>query len=190
MKENKDFILSLYRTKSSVFTIAEIGLLIGESNKDNLKAKINYYVKKGKLRNVRKGIYTKDEYNPLELGAKIYTPSYISLETILQREGVIFQEYTTIFLVSYLSRKVEVDGWKFQYRRIKENILVNSLGVKQEENYYMASKERAFLDALYLYKDYYFDNIESLDKGKVLSMLEIYHSKALEKRAMERFKNV
>lgn len=25
-----------------------------------------------------------------EVGAKIYTPSYISLETVLQKEGVIF----------------------------------------------------------------------------------------------------
>ena len=100
--EKKDFILNLYQAKNTVFTIDEIALLSGEIERFNLKSKINYYVKKGDLRNVRKGIYTKIEYDPLELATKIFTPSYISLETVLKKEGVIFQTYETIFIVSYL----------------------------------------------------------------------------------------
>lgn len=154
-------------------------MLLGDASRDNLKARINYYVKKGKMLNLRKGIYAKREYNPLELAVKIYTPSYVSLETVLEKEGVIFQKYQTIFVVSYLTRKTEIDGRQFQYRRIKEEILINKAGVELKNGYATATKERAFLDALYLYKNYYFDNLDILDKDIVLNMVDIYRSKTL-----------
>lgn len=182
MNKNKDFIFSLYQSKSTVFTVNEIALLLGDTNRDNLKARINYYAKRGKLQNIRKGIYAKSRYNPLELAVKIYTPSYVSLETVLEREGVIFQKYKTIFVVSYLNRKIEIDNREFQYRRIRENILINKEGVKLKESYAIATKERAFLDALYLYKNYYFDNLDILDKDIIFQMLDIYQSKTLRKK--------
>jgi len=184
-----DFILSLYLSKNTVFTIDEIAMLFGEDERKNLKSKINYYVKKGNLKNIRKGIYSKIDYDPLELATKIYTPSYISLETVLEREGIIFQKYETIFVVSYLSRKIEVDGHKIQCRRIKEEILINDKGIIQRENYAIATKERAFLDILYLYKDYYFDNLDVLDKEIIFQLLNIYQSKAIYKKVKEIIKN-
>jgi hypothetical protein len=182
MKKNKDFILNLYSSKSTVFTIDEIALLLGDSNRDNLKARINYYVKTGKLLNLRKGVYAKREYNPLELAVKIFTPSYISLETVLVKAGVIFQKYETIFVVSYLSRKIEIGIHKLQYRRIKEEVLINKEGVRLHNGYAIATKERAFLDTLYLYKDYYFDNIDILDKDILLKMVDVYRSKTLKEK--------
>jgi len=182
MEKNKDFILNLYSSKNTVFTIDEIALLLGNSNRENLKARINYYVKTGKLLNLRKGVYAKREYNPLELAVKVFTPSYVSLETVLEKEGVIFQKYKTIFVVSYLSRKIEIGSHEFQYRRIKEEILINKEGVELKKGYAIATKERAFLDALYLYKDYYFDNLDILDKDVVLNMANIYQSKTLKEK--------
>ncbi len=182
MDKEKDFIFSLYESKATVFTVNEIALLLGSLNRDNLKAKINYYVKTGKLLNLRKGIYAKRDYNPLELAVKIYTPSYISLETVLEREGVIFQKYETIFAVSYLSRKIVVDNREIRYRRIREDILLDKDGVTLEGGYAIATKERAFLDVLYLYKDYYFDNTDILDKDIILNMASVYRSKTLNEK--------
>lgn len=189
MKKKENFILKLYQSKNTVFTIKEIALLFGNIKRENLKARINYYVRKKDLKNVRKGIYTKIEYEPFELIAKIYTPSYVSLETVLEKEGVIFQHYRFFFVISYLSRKIEVDKNQIQYRRIKESILLNQEGVIQKENYAIATKERAFLDALYLYKDYYFDNLDILEKGKVFLLLDIYQSRNLSRKVKEIFKN-
>jgi len=182
MSKDKDFVLSLYQSRNTVFTVNEIALLLGDLNRDNLKARIHYYVKTGKLLSLRKGVYAKRGYNPLELAVRIYTPSYISLETVLEREGVIFQKYETIFAVSYLSRKIEVDNRGIQYRRIKEDILINKEGVELKSGYAIATKERAFLDALYLYKDYYFDNTDILDKDIILNMINIYQSKTLKEK--------
>jgi hypothetical protein len=182
MKKNKDFVLNLYSCKNTVFTIDEIALLLGSSTRENLKARINYYVKTGKLLNLRKGIYAKREYDPFELAVKVFTPSYISLETVLEKEGVIFQKYKTIFVVSYLSRKTEIGSHEFQYRRIKEEILINKEGVELKNGYAIATKERAFLDILYLYKNYHFDNMDALDKDIILKMVNIYRSKILKEK--------
>ncbi len=189
IRMKKDFILNLYQSKNTVFTIDEIALLSGEIERFNLKSKINYYVKKGELRNVRKGIYTKIEYDPFELATKIFTPSYISLETVLKKEGVIFQTYETIFIVSYLSRKIEVDSHPIQYRRLKEQYLLSQDGIIQKQNYAIATKERAFLDVLYLYGEYYFDNPEVLDKEKIIALLDIFQSETLSKRARKILEN-
>ncbi len=188
--EMDNFILKLYRSKQTVFTSKELFLLFPEVKKNNLKARMHYYVKKGMIKNPRRGIYTKAEYNFPEMAAKIYTPAYISLETVLERKGVIFQQYKTIFVVSYLTREITVEDQDIQYRRIKEEILLSRDGLIEKQGYFEAEKERAFLDALYLYKDYYFDNPDILDKKKVFALVENYHSKALEKKVTRLFQNV
>jgi len=116
----KDFKLELYKARNTVFTTREISLLLSDPNRDSLKAKINYYVKKGVIKQVRRGIYVKDEYDKFELATKIYVPSYISLETVLQEEGIIFQHYEKIFVISYLSRVAIADGNSIVFRKVKD----------------------------------------------------------------------
>lgn len=186
----KDFTLEILRSLQTVFTAKEIALILGENKRDILKSKIHYYVRKRILRAVRRGVYVKPDYDPFELATKIYTPSYISLETVLEKEGVIFQHYRTIFVVSYLSRKLKVDGREIQFRKIKNEILLNPAGIQKKNEYAMATKERAFLDTLYLYKSYYFDNLDILDKDKIFKMVKIYQQKSLTRKVKEYFKDV
>ncbi|MCX7974150.1 MAG: hypothetical protein N3B16_06555 [Candidatus Aminicenantes bacterium] len=161
----------------------------GESNASLLKRRLNYYVQKGELYPIRKGIYAKDkDYDRLELATKIYTPAYISLETVLAREGIIFQHYDRIFVVSYLSREIFCDGQIYVFRRIKDSVLMNPLGVENKGHYYIASMERAFLDTIYLNKNYHFDNLSSIDWDKCLEMVSIYESKAMAKRLNSYYK--
>lgn len=181
----ENLVLDLYKRKTTVFTLTDISFFYPKLSYPNLKSKVNYYVNTGKLQRVRKGIYAKENFNPLELGNKLYTPSYISLETVLQKEGVIFQHYTTIFIASYLSRKVRVADHDFFYRKIKNEILLNHEGIEQKEGYFIATKERAFLDAVFLYKDYHFDNLKGFDWEKINAMKKIYQSQSLEKRVEE-----
>lgn len=182
-------ILALYQSKNTVFTAKGIALLWRESNSDRLKRRLNYYVKSGKLHHLRRGIYAKSlDYDRYELSNKIYAPSYISLETVLKNEGVIFQHYGSIFAVSYLNREISVDGNVYGYRKLKEKILVNRNGIKKEGNFFIATKERAFLDALYLYKDYHFDNLTPLDWETCFELAPIYESGALSQRVKKYFK--
>lgn len=148
-----------------------------------VKSRINYYVKRGELMALRKGIYAKtSDYDRFELATKIFTPAYISLETVLQKEGVIFQDYKSIFVISYQTRQIEIDGQSLVFKKIKDEVLVNPLGLRKEVGYFIASRERAFLDALYLYKDCYFDNLNGIDWEIIRTILPIYKSKAMAKR--------
>ncbi|MBF6597907.1 MAG: hypothetical protein ITF98_06735 [Fermentimonas sp.] len=91
--------------------------------------------------------------------------------------------------MSYLSREVEVDGNTFSYRRIKEDIIINIIGIIRKDNINIATPERASLDVLYLYKDYYFDNLNPLNKLLISQILPVYQSAALEKRVFKILEN-
>lgn len=182
---NNDIVLVLYSQPQTVFTLDEISLLFPQIPYDNLRSRIRYFTDVGKLKRLRQGVYAKIEYNPFELANKLYKPSYISFETVLARGGVVFQYYETIFLATYLTRNVEVDGVSIQYRQIKGDTLTNPEGVEQRESYFIATLERAFLDAVYLYKNYHFDNLGTIDWGKVDKLKKIYNSKAFEGRIEE-----
>ena len=171
----KDYILDLMRSKKTVFTFKDLILLWGESDVNFVKKKIHRYVKAGKMNSVRKGIYSKDKnYDKYELATRIYTPSYISLETVLGASGITFQLYGQIFVASYTTKEIECNGQKYSYNKIKDTILTNQAGIESRENYNIASPERAFLDVVYLHKDYHFDNLSALNWEKVDEILPIY----------------
>ncbi len=171
----KDYILDLMRSKKTVFTFKDLVLIWSESDVNFIKKKIHRYVKAGKINSIRKGVYSKDkDYDKYELATKIYTPSYISLETVFGSAGMTFQYYKSIFVMSYMTKEIECDGQKYSYNKIKDSILTSQAGIESRENYNIASPERAFLDVIYLHKDYYFDNLNSLDWEKVNEILPIY----------------
>ncbi len=183
-----DFILTLYSRTQTVFSLKEISLLFPDTPYLDLKSRVGYFVRVGKLKKVRRGIYTKGEYDPLELANKIYVPSYISFETVLQKENIVFQYYETLFIATYLSRQISVDGHLLQYRKMPEKLIMDKTGIEEKTGYFMATKERAFLDSIFLYKDYYFDNLALLDWDKIFELQSLYQSKSLEKRVRRYYK--
>jgi len=189
MKYEKKPISKILRANNTVFTFKDISLIWGDTDKKATISAINYYVKTGDLYRIRRGFYAKDKnYDKLELATKIYTPSYISFETVLVKAGVVFQYYDQIFVASYLAREIIADGQKYSYKKIKDIILTNQVGIENKERYSIASPERAFLDILYLYKDYHFDNLSPLKWDKVLEILPIYCSKRMEKKIKQYYK--
>jgi hypothetical protein len=182
-------LLKIYQRPETVLTIDEIAQLSPDVAYKNLKDRLFYFTKTGRLIRLRPGIYAKPGYDPLELANKVYKPAYISLETVLFKGGVIFQTYKTIFLVSYLTRSVTVDNTELQFRKIKNTVLTNLSGIESQTGYFIANLERAFLDAVYVYRDYHFDNLEALNWDKVHLLKGIYQSRAFEKRVGEYYKS-
>ena len=189
-KTGNTIIMAIYQDTRTVFRLIDIAILVGETNFQSLNKKLNYYVRTGKLNNPRKGIYTKIEYNTTELACNIYTPSYISLEFVLQKAGLVFQYDSSITSVSYLRRNIEVEGQAYSYRKVKGDILVNTAGIlQQKNNVNIATPERAFLDMLYLKAKYYFDNLNPLNCKIVFKLLPIYQSKAMTSRVKKLLHN-
>lgn len=186
----KDFLLTLYSKPQTVFTLDEISLYFPDIPYANLRSKARYFTNAGKLKRLKSGVYAKHDYNPLELAGKLYKPAYVSLETVLVKGGVMFQYYERIFAVSYLTREVTIGPVTIQYRHIKDTVLTNMQGIEQQQaGYSIATLERAFLDAVFIYKDYHFDNLGSLDWERVFELQPIYHSKAFDKRVSQYYKD-
>lgn len=188
MSSQNRIIYDILKAPQSVFTPPLIAQLSGNTDRTKLIQQIHYYVRTGLLKNLRKGIYTKDKYDKLELACSLYTPCYLSLQYVLQKSGVIFQYDSTITMISYLSREIEIDGSIYSYRKIKGEIMVNPDGIENKGSVNIASPERAALDTLYLYPDFYFDNLANLDKTKIMSILPIYHNKKMESTVKKLFK--
>jgi hypothetical protein len=171
----------MYKDSRTVFRISDIALLIN-SNSPLLYQKLNNLVKKGKLLNIRKGIYAKEGYKPEELACLLYSPTYISLGYVLQRSGVIFQYDSAITNISYLNREIYINEQAIQYRQVKREILLNTSGIVHKDNINIATPERAFLDTLYLNGFFYFDNINPLNINTIYNILPIYNSSSLVKK--------
>ena len=150
--------------------------------------RLKKYVNTGKLLRVRRGFYAKDKnYNRYELATRIYTPAYISFETVLTERGVNFQYYGNIFVASYLNREINIAGQVISFVRIKDYVLSNTTGIEYKDGYAIASPERAFLDRLYVSGDYHFDNLNNLDWKKVQEIIPFYNNKRMEKKVKEYF---
>lgn len=183
-----EYLEVLLRSPHTVFSTKDVALLWREEKKRTVASRLIKYVKAGKLVRVRRGIYAKDnKYDCFELATRIYTPSYISFETVLTRAGINFQHYDTIFVAAYVTREIIASGKKISFVRMKRYVLSNTAGIEHKNGIAMATPERAFLDRVYISKDYHFDNLESLNRDKVFDMLPIYHNKRMEKSIKDYF---
>lgn len=185
-----DIILAIYSDNRTVFRLKDVAMLTGETRLQLLSKKLNYQVKTGKLQNPRKGIYTKPNYNREEMACTVFTPSYISLEYVLQKAGVLFQYDSRITVIGNLSRTIEIEDQTYVYRKIKSSLLIETKGILQKENKVnIATAERAFLDLVYLNSETYFDNLNPLNKEAVFKLLPIYQSKTMNERILKLFNN-
>ncbi len=186
-----EYLDALLRSPKTIFSTKDAALLWGEEKESTVSVRLNKYVRAEKLIRVHRGLYAKDKnYDKFELATKIYTPSYISFETALAKAGVIFQFYGQILIASYVTREVTVDDKTYSYKRVRDSILTNHAGVEAKNNYHIATPERAFLDVVYLSKDYHFDNLSPLNWDKVFEILPIYKNKSLEKRVKKYQKSI
>ena len=188
--KKQNYLLDLMKLKQTVFTTKDISLVWNTDNSLFLKEKLYRYKKSNKIFRIRKGIYSKDEnFDKNEFATKIFTPSYISFETVLAREGLIFQYYSQIFVASYQAKSLNVLNQEYVYRKIKDEILINIAGIENNRNYCIATKERAFLDRIYINKNFYFDNLSVLNWDKVFDLLPIYNNKSMQKTVNKYYKD-
>ncbi len=185
-----NYLSALLRSPKTVFSTKDIALLWHEPATTATQVRLNYFVKKGDLYHIRKGLYARDEnYSRLELATRIFTPAYVSFETVLVKEGLIFQYYQDIFVASYVSRKIMIDQQVYFFRKIKNEVLVNPSGIEFIQETSIASKERAFLDTLYSKTQYHFDNLRSLDWKLVFELLPIYQNQSMVRRVNAFYQN-
>lgn len=178
-----NLIAKLYQSPKTVLTTKDIALIWGETNTASLTSKIKYYAKEGSLIRLTRGVFAKNkEYDAKELATSIYTPSYISFETVLREAGIIFQHQDAIFVAGPYPTTKKIGHQTIVFRKLKDRVLYNALGIKNEKNYSIATPERAFLDTMYLSPKFYFDNLRSINWERCFELAKIYDNKQLIKR--------
>lgn len=179
-----------YKSNKTILTNKDLALIWQETNPLHLKSKISYYVKRGSLIRLTRGIFAKDkDYNPRELATSLYTPSYISFETVLRDAGMIFQHYDTIFAAGPWPMTLKINTYTFTFKKLKDELLFNPTGIIFKNNYNIATSERAFLDTIYLNTEYYFDNLSSLNWEKCFEWAPLYKNHQMIKRLNKHYKN-
>ena len=183
MSSQFNILETILNSTRTVFTIQSLMMLTRGNDSQKVTKSLHYYAKEGKLLNPRRGIYTKQNFDEQEMACCLFRPSYLSLETVLACAGVVFQWDETISCVSYLSRRVEIDGKQYQYRKINPEIWIGMEGVEQRDNVAIATVERAFLDMVYLSAgNCYFDNLRPLSVPVIRELLPLYRSAKLNER--------
>jgi predicted transcriptional regulator of viral defense system len=185
-----NLIAKLYQSPKTILTIKDIALIWEETNTVNLLSKIKYYAKQGSLIRLTRGVFAKDKnYNPKELATSLYTPSYISFETVLREAGIIFQHHDSIFVAGPYPTTKKIGDTTITFRKLKDSVLYSALGIKNEKNYSIATPERAFLDTIYLSPKFYFDNLRSINWETCFELAKMYDNKQLIKRVTQYQKN-
>lgn len=188
MSSRENILETILGSPKSVFTLQSLVMLTECSDTKKLTKSLHYYAKNGKLLNPRKGVYAKLKYDEQEMACSLFRPSYISLEYVLGRAGVVFQWDDTVTNVSYLSREVDVDGKTYRFRKINPEIWVGMEGIEQRDGVAMATPEKAFLDTVYLSAgNCYFDNLRPLSVKKINELLPFFNSAKLNERVKEMF---
>lgn len=147
------------------------------------------YAKKGLLIRLKRNFYTlyeKWENNSQEDFLKIsnflQVPSYISFMTALSFYEVTSQIQRNFFENTCLKRtaKYEIKGVILNFYKLNKKYYFNFV---KKGDIFIATKEKAFLDAIYLYSfgkykiDFSSLDLDKLDKTKIKKLLKVYPQK-------------
>jgi len=118
----------------------------------------------------------------LKLANILQVPSYVSCMSALAFYEISTQVQRGFFENISLKRTIsfDADSTTFSYYKIKKSLYC---GFERKDGIFIATKEKAFLDAVYLYSfgKYRFDtssiSLEKLEKNKIVKMLGLYPEK-------------
>ncbi|MCX6706237.1 MAG: hypothetical protein NTV24_04015 [Candidatus Woesebacteria bacterium] len=137
--------------EGNVFGILDVAKLFPEEKPEAIRTQLYRLVKNERLFPIKRGLYAfdKNKVDDLELAGKLYSPSYISLETALNYYGVIPDIPMAVRSVTPITtKKIETDLGDYYYLKIDSKLF---FGFSQAP-YAIAHKEKALLDYLYLRK--------------------------------------
>lgn len=166
---------ALLKQNQKLFHTRDLALLWGIDNPNTLYTTVKRYVQKGILIPVQKGLYATvpvETLDPAVLGAAVlHTHAYVSCESVLAAEGVIFQAGEAITLVSSVSRRFSLAGHAYVVRKMADRLLFHDAGVERVHGVLMASLPRAVADMIYFNPHIHFDNPKAID-WKAVRMLQ------------------
>lgn len=146
----KKKILDLFKKyPDKYFSLQEIENYT-RSPKASLKVVLSRMVKEQLIEGLSRGFYCKNgtRINLEQFASNLSYPSYLSLESVLSRHGVLSQIPSALtFITTRRSSSCEVSGRQIEFSHIKEPLF---FGFEIKEGEPVAILEKALLDELYL----------------------------------------
>lgn len=182
IKQNR--FLDIAKLGETVFHANDLAKIWKIEKRNTLNMTLKRYVDSGLLYRVYRGLYSLVEpvnLDPLLLGARaINNYCYLSGESILAQQGIIFQKINYFTFVGGQTKRFKISSYQYYCRQLKDDFLYNDIGVDKTGKYNIATVERAVADILYFNPNYYFDNPTEINWSKVKDIQKkVYNNKSL-----------
>ena len=186
----------LRNIRNIYFGYADIAKALGVTA-DSAMVSASRYVSQGLLVRIKRNLYVlRNRWEILSveeifgLANLMQVPSYISLMTALSYYEITTQVQQNFVesLAIKRTKEVEAGGRTFNFTRMAKSLY---FGFSREKGFFIATPEKAFLDAMYLmsFKKYRFD-LTSIDFGKLnINKIKVM-AKLFPKRTQEALKNL
>lgn len=178
------------------FETRELKLILGEKFNNTTIINLGNWVEKGYLIMVRRGLYVlsgfEKQIDSMVFASKIYSPSYISMESALSFYGIIPEAVFTITSVSTRkTKRFNTPVGNFSYQKIKKEAFGGHETRKQQGvSFNLALPEKAVVDFLYLnrnvlngsreqFEGYRFDEEFKFNKKRLLDFAKAFDNKKL-----------
>ena len=172
--------------KSPVVDFKSIKRVMDKEKNNYTKLLIHNLIKKGRIKKIGKGVYTK--YNDLSLAVFSFKPAYIGLQSALSCYGVWEQETTPIIITTKRVRRGvrSLMGGNIFLRNIDKKYFFG-LEYKEEGNFYLpySDLEKTFIDMVVfnqkIDKEVLKKIKNKINKSKLLNYLKRYPLKIRER---------
>ncbi len=179
-----------------LFETRELKLILGEKLNRAFLNNLKNWERKGYLVKLKKGLFLLEnarfEIDPFVAASKIYSPSYVSLETALSFYGIIPEAvFTVTSVTSRKTRSFSNKLGKFTYQKIKKDAFLGHVTKKKGNiSYSFALPEKALVDFCYLnrhvingtltgFESYRFSKEFKYSKNKLLMFSKSFNNKKL-----------
>lgn len=163
----KDNITSLFLTKDMLRTLSD-------ENEESINKSITRWIGSGDLIKLKNGLYISkenlDDYSSEEgfielIANKLRTPSYVSLEYVLAKHGILTEAiYPVTSLTLKTGRTYTNATGEYTYKSIKKDLFTGYTSMRFLNHiYYIATKEKALFDYIYFSFNTLPNNIENIN---------------------------
>ncbi len=179
VKNNQKIKKGSYKERFS--QLAKLGVLVFHTNDlanlwqiknaNTLYTTLKRYSREGLIIRIQRGLYSLlpvGKIDPQLLGVKfLHKYAYVSTETVLVQEGIIFQSIPQSTLISSVSQKFTVGNNRYVCRQLADKFLFNDAGIVLRDGVQVATLSRAVADLLYFNPKYHFDAKHLINWKKV-----------------------
>jgi len=142
--------------KLPYFETKELRLVLGADFTNTTLINLKNWMNKDYLTMLRRGLYvlteTKNKIDTMAFATKIYSPSYISLETALSFYGIIPEAvFTVTSVTTRKTKEFKTSFGNFSYQKIKQEAFGGFETKRQDTiSFNLALPEKALVDFFYL----------------------------------------